>query len=981
MAFHTRLQAALAAFGRAGQGASLEELYRQTVELAIDALGFEAALLIEVQSSNEEGNVVAGITSTGQPDVHWPDALPLSRDNLARLAMERGEPAIGELPPLLDETMKGWTQPLQTLCIPVNEPDRCWGLLYVFQSDQVILSEACLQGLSSLADTLASATRRERDQREMRQADHLRLIAGRAANLGGWSYDPHSTEVHWSDEVCAIHELPSGCRLTGEEALSFYLPEYRERIVSLVEACARAGMSFDEEAEILTAMGNRRQVRVIGNAVSGTSNDVREVQGAFQDITDQRHIEKRLARSHEQFRQLSDAMPGIVWTADKNGQLDYANRRFHAITGITNDVFPGDGWVHALHPDDVVRCMEEWRNSITKQEPYDIDFRLYHKSEDDYRWYRVNADPVRDEQGQVYKWYGSTLDIHDRKVLEEELTQAADTLSRTLESITDGFFTLDRNWNFTYFNLEAEHLLRKSRDKVLNRSIWQVFPELSGSELEKRYRRAMAECISLTSEQYYAPLDTWFENHIYPTEEGLTVYFRDVTERKRSADKIEFLAYQDPMTHLPNRRLFQERLERIIATSQEAPANAGVMLIDLDHFKVLNDTLGHSRGDQLLKAVARRLESLEEEGFHTARLGGDEFAILLEHLPPSLEEAAFRLKRVAEKVLALLGKPYESENLGLQRTCSIGITLVDPEGDSMEEVMKRVDLALYDVKHRGRNAVSLFDPDLQAEANARAWLERNIPAGIKTNEFIPYYQPKMDSEGRCVGAEALLRWIHHERGVISPGEFIPIAEETGLINALGQSVLRQVCAQMAHWTKLDALDGMAISVNISARQFHERGFVDEVITIVEETGIDPARLQLEVTETLLLDDMNQTVEKMSALRNLGISFALDDFGTGYSSLAYLKQLPLDVLKIDQGFVQDLPDDSNDVAIVQTIIALAHSLGLDVLAEGVETAEVQDFLIQEGCRVFQGYLYSRPVPAEDFERYLQNLDDPANSKSE
>ncbi|SDN60948.1 EAL domain-containing protein [Vreelandella arcis] len=967
MAFHARLQTALAAFGRAGlQGASLDELYRQTVELTIDVFAFEAAVLVELGSSGQQGNVVAGICST--LEIHWPDTLPLSSDPLAKLAMKGGEYAIGELPPMLRESTENGAQSIQTLCIPVQEPDRCWGLLYVFRVNQEIPDECCLQGLAGLTHTLASATRRERDQRDMHQAAHLRSIAGQMANLGSWSYDPQSKEVHWSDEVCGIHELPNGYTLTREEGLAFYLPKYRQRIASLIDTCAQSGKPFDEEAEIVTAKGNQRLVRVMGACFAGKSNEGGHIQGAFQDITDQRRIEQSLAQSQEQFRQLADAMPNIVWTADAEGRLDYANRRFQEVTGIYNEALPGKGWIHALHPGDELRCKEAWYKAVANQENYSIDLRLYHKRDHHYCWYRVSAVPVRNAQSQVYRWYGSALNIHDRKVLEEELTQSANMLTQTLESITDGFFTLDRHWQVQYFNLEAERLLATSRDAVLNKSIWNAFPNAVGSDIESEFRKAMVESVTGNFEYFCADLDTWLEIHAYPTKDGLTVYFRDITERKQSEDQIEFLAFHDPLTHLPNRRLFQKRLDAIIAIKNKAQTYAGVMLIDLDHFKVLNDTWGHGRGDQLLSAVARRLESFEDEGFYAARLGGDEFTILIEHLGTSREAAIIELKRIAERVRALIGEPLQNGSFVMQRTCSIGVTLVDLDGDSLEEVMKRLDLALYDVKHRHRNAVGLFDPALQAKANLRAWLESSIPAGIQANEFMPYYQPKMNSEGRCVGAEALVRWHHPERGIISPAEFIPFAEETGLIGMLGESIFRKVCEQIARWSTLDTLNDIEISVNVSARQFHESGFVNEITTIINETGIDPKKIQLEVTETLLLGDLEQTVEKMNALRSIGISFSLDDFGTGYSSLAYLKQLPLDVLKIDQSFIQNLPDDSDDVAIVQTIIALAGSLGLEVLAEGVEEKKIQDFLMHEGCHAFQGYLYSRPLPADEFERY-------------
>jgi len=378
----------------------------------------------------------------------------------------------------------------------------------------------------------------------------------------------------------------------------------------------------------------------------------------------------------------------------------------------------------------------------------------------------------------------------------------------------------------------------------------------------------------------------WLEMHIYPSGDGLSVYFRDVTDRKRSEEKIEFLAFHDTLTHLPNRQFFQHQLESIMEVQSDTHAYAGVMLIDLDHFKVLNDTWGHNVGDQLLKGVARRLETLAGQGLHAARLGGDEFTILLDHLPGSREEAICELVALAERIHMVLNEPYEAEALHIHRTCSIGVTLIEPCKDNSKEIMKRLDLALYDVKHRNRNAVGLFDPAMQARADLRAWLDRNIPAGIIANEFIPYYQPKINSEGRCIGAEALIRWFHPQKGLISPGDFIPIAEEIGLIGVLGKEVLRKVCVQMAEWKKIGFLENLEVSVNVSALQFQEDSFVNDVIAIINETGVDPKNIQLEVTETLFLNNLEKTVERMHLLRKHGIRFSLDDFGTGYSSLAY-----------------------------------------------------------------------------------------------
>lgn len=968
MAFSAQLQASLAAFSRAGlQGATIEELYQQAVELAVALFGFTSAVLIKLGELDHQDTIVAESSSN---HMRWHNQLRLSSSGLAPLAIGHVEYTIEELPLTLRNTLKDWPQLTRALCVPVQEPDRCWGVLYTFYSDNESFSDSHLQGLESLINTLSSAIRRERDQQSRVQAVRLQAIAGEMADLGGWRYDSHSQVLYWSDEVCSIHETSHNSQLTIDEALSYYIPEYRERIKKAFFECIREGASFDEEAEIRTSKGNRRIVRIIGAAMDNAGKKGFSVQGALQDISNQRRVEENLAHSQRQFRQLAEAMPTIVWTADADGRLDYANRHFEKATGIHNDALPACGWLSALHPEDVERCQRVWKNAVLNQQQYHIDFRLYNKNESFYRWYRVSAVPVRDEYGDIYKWYGSALDIHDRKVLEDELTNSANALNRTLESITDGFFTLDRQWMLHYFNIEAEQLLSKPRDAVLYQVIWEVFPEIIGSQIEAELCYAMDKQITRHFEYFSKDLAMWLEMHIYPSGDGLSVYFRDVTDRKRSEEKIEFLAFHDTLTHLPNRQFFQHQLESIMEVQSDTHAYAGVMLIDLDHFKVLNDTWGHNVGDQLLKGVARRLETLAGQGLHAARLGGDEFTILLDHLPGSREEAICELVALAERIHMVLNEPYEAEALHIHRTCSIGVTLIEPCKDSSKEIMKRLDLALYDVKHRNRNAVGLFDPAMQARADLRAWLDRNIPAGIIANEFIPYYQPKINSEGRCIGAEALIRWFHPQKGLISPGDFIPIAEEIGLIGVLGKEVLRKVCVQMAEWKKRGLLEDLEVSINVSALQFQEDSFVNDVLAIINETGVDPKNIQLEVTETLFLNNLEKTVERMHLLRKHGIRFSLDDFGTGYSSLAYLKQLPIDVLKIDQSFIKNLPDDQDDAAIVRAIIALAYSLGLGVLAEGVETLEIQNFLINENCHTFQGYLYCKPLPPKEFQAFVE-----------
>lgn len=434
--------------------------------------------------------------------------------------------------------------------------------------------------------------------------------------------------------------------------------------------------------------------------------------------------------------------------------------------------------------------------------------------------------------------------------------------------------------------------------------------------------------------------------------------------------EIEYLAFHDPLTDLPNRRLLLDRLRRAITSRERTGREGALMLIDLDNFKTLNDTFGHETGDQLLRQVAERLSNCIRKGDTVARLGGDEFVVMVENLGDSPAEAAAQIKTIGEKILVTLSSHYtvcEHEHHG---TASIGAALFGEQREGVDEVLKQVDIALYQAKAAGRNTLRFFDPDLQAAVQARASLETNLRQGIKENQLILYYQPQVDRAGQPVGAEALVRWSHPDRGLVPPHEFIPLAEETGLILPLGEWVLETACAQIVTWSRRTELAHLSMAVNVSARQFRQTDFVEKVVRVLDRTGADPQRLKLELTESMLVDNLEDIIGKMSSLRTMGVSFSLDDFGTGYSSLSYLKRLPLDQLKIDQSFVRDVLTDPNDAAIARTIVALAQSLGLSVMAEGVETEEQREFLSNHGCHHYQGYYFSRPLPADGFEQFAR-----------
>ena len=418
-----------------------------------------------------------------------------------------------------------------------------------------------------------------------------------------------------------------------------------------------------------------------------------------------------------------------------------------------------------------------------------------------------------------------------------------------------------------------------------------------------------------------------------------------------------------------------DRLEQALAGGTRHQRKGALLFVDLDDFKTLNDTLGHDKGDLLLQQVATRLTTCIRDGDTVARLGGDEFVVMLEDLSENMLEAATQAETVGEKILTTLNQVYQLASHEHHSTPSIGVTLFGERQENIDEPLKRADLAMYQAKAAGRNTLRFFDPRMQAVVTARAALELGLREALVKNQFCLHYQAQVTSEHWLTGAEVLVRWQHPQRGMVSPAEFIPLAEETGLITAIGHWVLGSACTQLAIWARQPEMAHLTIAVNVSPRQFNQRDFVNQVLTILEYTGANPEKLKLELTEGLLVSNVEDVIIKMRTLKEKGIGFSLDDFGTGYSSLSYLKRLPLDQLKIDQSFVRDILIDSNDAAIAKMVIALANSLGLAVIAEGVETEAQRDYLANQGCHAYQGYLFSRPLPLQEFESLVKRGQSP------
>ncbi len=459
----------------------------------------------------------------------------------------------------------------------------------------------------------------------------------------------------------------------------------------------------------------------------------------------------------------------------------------------------------------------------------------------------------------------------------------------------------------------------------------------------------------------YTGLLESMERLAFRLEEGL---------RKKNEAAIFQLAFHDSLTDLPNRRMLIDRLRHVLSYRADNAVQAALLFIDIDNFKTLNDIKGHNIGDLLLIEIALRLRSCARAGDTVARLGGDEFVVMLEGLSSEPEQAAAQANAAGEKIRQSLNRPYQLNDFEHLSSCSIGISMFS-QGGSAEDLLKNADMAMYEAKKSGRNTLRFFDPEMQEKLEARSELEVGLRQALRNQEFQLFYQMQVNYAGHVLGAEALLRWFHPQRGLISPLQFIPLAEETGLILPIGQWVLETACAQIKTWEQDASTRELVLAVNVSAKQFSQSNFVGQVQAVVQNHAINPAKFKLELTESMLQENIEDTIATMNELKTIGVQFSLDDFGTGYSSLQYLKRLPLDQLKIDQSFVRNITTDKDDEVMVMTIVDLGMNFEVDVIAEGVETEAQMNLLHRHGCSSFQGYLFSKPVPIEQFEELLKH----------
>jgi diguanylate cyclase (GGDEF)-like protein/PAS domain S-box-containing protein len=687
------------------------------------------------------------------------------------------------------------------------------------------------------------------------------------------------------------------------------------------------------------------------------------------------HAEERL-KSEEVLRLHHEALAAIsqgVLITDANRQITYANPAFQRITGYSDTEIIGftPAFLHNKGGD--AKSLNALQDAIAAGNQYQGDLLNYKKDGTPF-WSDLSVNPVVDAQGKITHYVGVTRDVTENRLMHQELRIAA----TAFESL-HGIMVTDAKGIILRVNNAFTEMTGYSAEEVIG----QTPAILKSGRHDPEFYSEMWQQLSTTGSWYGEVWDRRKNGEIFPKWQTITAVrgadtttthyvaaFTDISENKAAEAEIASLAFFDPLTQLPNRRLLLDRLQHALASSDRRQRNAALMFIDLDNFKTLNDTLGHDKGDLLLQQVAKRLSDCIREGDTVARIGGDEFVLILEGLSTNLSEAAIQGEQIGEKILESLNLPYDLLTQDYHTTPSIGITLFCGHSTSIDELLKQADLAMYQSKAAGRNTLHFFAPDMQASVSARSTLESDLRKGLRENQFSLAYQPQVfEKRGLVTGVEALLRWNHPTRGPVLPAEFIPVAEETGLILPLGLWVLETACTRLACWANDPITAHLSMAVNVSARQFNHPDFIEQVTSTLDRTKASPERLKLELTESLFLSNVEDTISKMMTLKALGISFSLDDFGTGYSSLSYLKRLPLDQLKIDQSFIRDVLTDPNDAAITRAIVALGQNLGLKIIAEGVETSGQQEFLAEHGCHAYQGYLYSRPLSIEAFERYL------------
>ncbi len=822
---------------------------------------------------------------------------------------------------------------------------------------------------------------RRKAQADLRRMEDQRRLMGDALPARIAYIDRHHryqfTNVHYRRRFGLEEQDLHGCPLVeviGEETYAEVLPHIQ---------AALAGESVRFERKEAHESG---RVTFLHTAYEPFRNEAGEVEGFYAlitDVTEQKRVAQALESSEQRFRSLCARSPVGIFEADAHGSLVYMNRRWEELTGLNIEELLGQGWIRAIHPDDLGRVTDAWTRSLEAGDEYADEFRVLN-SGGEARWIVTRSNPIRDEYERLVGHVGTALDVTERVQAEVELRESLEMLQTMADSLPVLIGFIDAEQRYRFNNRVYEEWYGVAREQITGRSIREVMGEAN-------YQRARADVeAALAGESRVTELEQTFPDGkrrvceaIFTPQRGVSgdvrgywIMAQDITARKESEDQIWNLAYFDSLTCLPNRQFFQKEAAEAIERAKAEGSKAGLIFIDLDRFKNVNDTLGHEGGDRLLVQVARRLQVVARmsgvlrtrstaKGFSPiARFGGDEFTILIEDL-----EGEDMLEELARAIMEALAEPIEVDGHSISITATLGVAVYPSDAISASDLLRHADSAMYQGKRSGRARVVGYSPSMDRENLRRIELEARLREALHAGEFSMAYQVQRTARGGFLaGAEALIRWTHPELGVVPPSEFIGVAEESGLILPIGEWVFSSVCEQCKAWEDA-GFEPHRVGINVSPRQLRDTGLAERFREICNYTGVDPSRLELEITESALVDDPGVVATVIEQLRRCGFQLALDDFGTGYSSLSFLRRFPIDRLKIDRSFVSGIPSNRADCELTAAVIAMAHNLRLKVVAEGVESKIQAEFLAQQGCDELQGFLLGRAEPPERFTRHL------------
>lgn len=727
--------------------------------------------------------------------------------------------------------------------------------------------------------------------------------------------------------------------------------------------CVCTGTPADFEYRVRQADGSYRWFRARAAArLDATGRPVRWY-GTLEDVEDRKRTEMALRESEAFARSILENSTNSISVLDLNGALLYMNAAAVRVLGADADTVIGQRWPDLLPPQSRPNCESAIAAArMGRSSAFTVRRPLGNGI---VQWLDTVVSAIPGGDGAPARILASSVDATEARQARtaaerarREAAELASRLSSVLESTTDSVFVVDRDWRLTYFNGNAARAMSRQQP-ALGRSLWDLFPEERDGLSGRQYRRAMEQQVPVAFEQYLPALDVWLEMHAYPSQDGLSVFFRDITERREveqerraAQEKIAHMARHDALTGVPNRLLLRERLEQVVQECHQG-SRAAILYLDLDGFKPVNDTFGHPAGDRILQQAAERLRGCLGPDDMVARFGGDEFVVVQPRIGASYEAG-----RLARRIIRALSEPFFLDSQPVQIGTSVGVALAPVDGGSSDDLLRAADIALYRAKAEGPGVHRFFQHDMDEHLRARLDTKRALHQGLANGEFELVYQPLYSLHtGEISCFEALLRWRHPVRGLISPADFIPLAEETGLIVPLGEWALQEACRQAATWPQ-----GIDVAVNLSPAQFKGGTLVDSVTRALRASGLEPARLQLEITETVLLQQDRANLAVLRALRERGIRIAMDDFGTGYSSLSYLRSFPFDKIKLDRSFVQDLHERGEARAILHAVAGLGTAFRVKTVAEGIETVEQLAVVRDEGYDEGQGYLLSRPLDA-------------------